>query len=51
MHTSALEAWEAGRGVQDYVHLTVLLLREAGIPARYVSGYLLPKEDAEVGRP
>ena len=50
MHTSALEAWEAGKGVcQDYVHLTLLLLREAGIPARYVSGYLLPKADAAVG--
>ena len=49
VHTSALEAWEAGKGVcQDYVHLTLLLLREAGIPARYVSGYLLPKADAEV---
>ncbi|MGZ8751022.1 MAG: transglutaminase-like domain-containing protein [Pseudonocardia sp.] len=43
MHTFALEAWEAGKGVcQDYVHLTLLLLREAGIPARYVSGHLLP---------
>ena len=49
VHTSALEAWEAGKGVcQDYVHLTLLLLREAGIPARYVSGYLLPKANAEV---
>ena len=49
VHTSALEAWEAGRGVcQDYVHLTLLLLREVGIPARYVSGYLLPKANAEV---
>ena len=49
VHTSALEAWEAGKGVcQDYAHLTLLLLREAGIPARYVSGYLLPKADAEV---
>jgi transglutaminase-like putative cysteine protease len=49
VHTSALEAWEAGKGVcQDYVHLTLLLLREAGIPARYVSGYLLPKKDVEV---
>ncbi len=49
VHTSALEAWEAGRGVcQDYVHLTLLLLREVGIPARSVSGYLLPKANAEV---
>ena len=49
VHTSALQAWEAGKGVcQDYVHLTLLLLREAGVPARYVSGYLLPKVDTEV---
>ena len=44
VHTSALEAWEARTGVcQDFAHLTLLLLREVGIPARYVSGYLLPE--------
>jgi transglutaminase-like putative cysteine protease len=49
VHTSAQEAWEAGKGVcQDYAHLTLLLLREAGIPARYVSGYLLPDAQAKV---
>jgi transglutaminase-like putative cysteine protease len=49
VHTSAPEAWEAGKGVcQDYVHLTLLLLREAGVPARYVSGYLLPDAQAQV---
>jgi transglutaminase-like putative cysteine protease len=49
VHTSASEAWEAGKGVcQDFVHLTLLLLREAGVPARYVSGYLLPDPDARV---
>jgi transglutaminase-like putative cysteine protease len=49
VHTSALEAWEAGKGVcQDYVHLTLLLLREAGVPARYVSGYLMPRADVQV---
>jgi transglutaminase-like putative cysteine protease len=30
------------------VHLTLLLLREAGVPARYVSGYLLPDAQAQV---
>jgi transglutaminase-like putative cysteine protease len=50
VHTSAKEAWEAGKGVcQDYAHLTLVLLREMGIPARYVSGYLLPKKDVDVG--
>lgn len=50
VHTSAIQAWEAGKGVcQDYAHLTLVLLREMGIPARYVSGYLLPKKDVKVG--
>ncbi|MHA6795805.1 transglutaminase family protein [Pseudonocardia bannensis] len=49
VHTSAIEAWQAGKGVcQDYAHLTLLLLRSMGIPARYVSGYLLPRADTEV---
>ena len=33
---------EAGAGVcQDFVHLSLILLRRHGIAARYVSGYLL----------
>lgn len=39
---------EAGAGVcQDFVHLSLLLLRRRGIAARYVSGYLwaAPDED------
>jgi transglutaminase-like putative cysteine protease len=49
--TSAIEAYEAGHGVcQDFVHLTLALLRGAGIPARYVSGYLHPDADAPVGQ-
>ncbi|MBV9285767.1 MAG: transglutaminase family protein [Acidimicrobiia bacterium] len=48
--TSALEAWRTGRGVcQDFVHLSLALLRSMGIPARYVSGYLHPDPDAEAG--
>ncbi|HXX90804.1 MAG TPA: transglutaminase family protein [Acidimicrobiales bacterium] len=48
--TTALEAWRAGRGVcQDYAHLTLAMVRALGIPARYVSGYLHPHEDARVG--
>jgi transglutaminase-like putative cysteine protease len=35
---------------QDIAHLTVALLREIGLPARYVSGYLFPAPDAEPGR-
>lgn len=49
VQTSALESWHTRTGVcQDFVHLTLLLLREMGIPARYVSGYLLPREDTDV---
>jgi transglutaminase-like putative cysteine protease len=48
--TSAVEAWHSGRGVcQDFVHLSLAVLRAAGVPARYVSGYLHPDPDAEVG--
>lgn len=48
--TSAAEAWSLGKGVcQDLAHVTVALLRARGVPARYVSGYLHPRRDAEVG--
>jgi transglutaminase-like putative cysteine protease len=41
--TSAVEAWQLGAGVcQDIAHVSLALLRAAGIPARYVSGYLHP---------
>jgi transglutaminase-like putative cysteine protease len=50
VHSTANEAWEARKGVcQDIAHITLGALREVGIPARYVSGYLHPKEAAEVG--
>ncbi|WP_278315092.1 transglutaminase family protein [Lolliginicoccus levis] len=50
VHTSAVEAWEERKGVcQDYAHLTLLMLRGIGVPCRYVSGYLHPKPDGEVG--
>lgn len=49
VHTSAVEAWETRQGVcQDFAHLTLLLVRQMGIPCRYVSGYLLPKPDTAV---
>lgn len=51
VHTTAVEAWEAGSGVcQDFAHLALSLLRAAGVPARYVSGYLYPAADAAPGR-
>ncbi|MEU7869488.1 transglutaminase family protein [Dactylosporangium sp. NPDC049140] len=50
VQTSAQETWDLRKGVcQDIAHLTVGLLRAKGIPARYVSGYLHPKVEAEVG--
>ena len=50
VHTSAVEAWEGGRGVcQDFAHLTLAMVRGMGIPARYCSGYLHPNADAGVG--
>jgi transglutaminase-like putative cysteine protease len=37
---------EGGAGVcQDFVHLALILLRDAGIAARYVSGYLFAAPD------
>ena len=50
VHSTAQEAWEARKGVcQDIAHITLGALREVGIPARYVSGYLHPRPSAEVG--
>jgi transglutaminase-like putative cysteine protease len=50
VHSTALEAWEARKGVcQDIAHVTLGALRAVGIPARYVSGYLHPRPSADVG--
>lgn len=50
VHTLAEEALTAGRGVcQDFAHVTIAILRAAGIPTRYVSGYLHPDSDAGIG--
>ena len=50
VHSSGIDALREGKGVcQDFAHLTLILLRSMGIPARYVSGYLHPMADAPVG--
>jgi transglutaminase-like putative cysteine protease len=50
VQTGAQEVWDIGEGVcQDMAHLTVALLREVGLPARYVSGYLHPMAAAKPG--
>ncbi|GAA4071316.1 transglutaminase family protein [Microbacterium laevaniformans] len=52
VHSTGAEAWVERKGVcQDITHITLGALREVGIPARYVSGYLHPQPDAEVGVP
>jgi transglutaminase-like putative cysteine protease len=48
--TTAVDAWGQGKGVcQDIAHVTLALLRTAGIPARYVSGYLHPQKEPVIG--
>jgi transglutaminase-like putative cysteine protease len=50
VQTDAVQAWRQRMGVcQDISHLVVGLLRTMGIPARYVSGYLHPSPEAEIG--
>ncbi len=50
VHSSGLDALHEGKGVcQDFVHLSLMVLRGMGIPGRYVSGYLHPKRNAVVG--
>lgn len=50
VHSRITEVWSERKGVcQDIAHLTIGLLRLAGVPARYVSGYLHPKPDAGAG--
>ena len=42
VNTPALEALEQGKGVcQDFAHIMVACCRAIGLPARYVSGYML----------
>ena len=50
VHTRAAQVWEAGAGVcQDQAHLVIGAVRAAGIPARYVSGYVVPGPAGEIG--
>jgi len=51
VRTNAQEAWGQDQAVcQDTAHVTVALLRAAGLPARYVSGYLHADPTAEPGQ-
>ncbi|KNY07624.1 transglutaminase family protein [Microbacterium sp. GCS4] len=50
--STARDAWPTRSGVcQDIAHVTLGMLRAAGIPARYVSGYLHPDPTAALGQP
>ena len=45
-HTTAAEALALGEGVcQDHAHALIAAARAIGLPARYVSGYLMAAED------
>ena len=45
-HTTAAEALALGEGVcQDHAHALIAIARAAGMPARYVSGYLFATAD------
>jgi transglutaminase-like putative cysteine protease len=45
VHSSVEDCLATRAGVcQDFSHLLLALLRQGGVPARYVSGYLVPKD-------
>ncbi|MDX1942624.1 MAG: transglutaminase family protein [Saprospiraceae bacterium] len=45
VETDIDEIWNLKAGVcQDFAHILLVMLRIAGIPARYVSGYICPKD-------
>ena len=51
VHTTAADAWANRSGVcQDFAHLSLGALRHLGIPARYVSGYLHPNAEPQIGQ-
>ena len=48
----AAHSWSERTGVcQDMAHIAIGALRAVGIPARYVSGYLHPRKEPEIGVP
>lgn len=52
VNSTARDAWPTRSGVcQDIAHVALGVLRAAGIPARYVSGYLHPDPAAQIGQP
>jgi transglutaminase-like putative cysteine protease len=48
VHSSVEDCLATRAGVcQDFSHLLIALLRKRGIPARYVSGYLVPRQSLD----
>ncbi len=48
--STIIDALTTGAGVcQDFAHLMIAVARKRGLPARYVSGYLVPRRTAEPG--
>lgn len=46
VETKLDEVWRLKAGVcQDFAHILLVMLRMVGIPARYVSGYICPKNN------
>jgi transglutaminase-like putative cysteine protease len=46
----AAHSWEKRSGVcQDMAHVVIGALRSVGVPTRYVSGYLHPRREPEIG--
>ncbi len=50
VHSSILDSLASGAGVcQDFAHILLAVVRMRGVPARYVSGYLVPRRASEAG--
>ncbi|HVW60112.1 MAG TPA: transglutaminase family protein [Puia sp.] len=50
VETTLDEVWQLKAGVcQDFAHILLVLLRQTGIPARYVSGYICPNKNGMRG--
>lgn len=50
VHSSVADCLVTQAGVcQDFAHLLISMLRSRGLPARYVSGYLVPLQSADEG--
>jgi transglutaminase-like putative cysteine protease len=50
VETETDEVWNLKAGVcQDFAHMLLVMLRISGMPARYVSGYICPKDEGVRG--